>query len=270
MAGTADDIIAYAQANCPDCCSYQFEPGQIDRAGGSDLHAQHRAVDFGTAECGAGGVIKIYNLFVPMAMGPDYSIEELFCNVPGCGGSWSHGAPSSFVDNPGHVHVGIRAGATLGGNIARTAATNVVDPLGILEGPFKALAQILLDALSKVPRAILEAVFGGHAVGEFIIRVLEALAGAVLLATGVVLVWKVVAKGQAPAALRRATKGPRKAARKARGEVRKRVDHGARVATSEPAHPSRSVAGASTRASETVADEKPQGAKLRKMIGRAL
>lgn len=74
----------------------------------TSLHYTGMAVDFGDA-----GVdyVAIARWLVPFATGPDRVIDELFCADDGI--AWSHGAPSSFHDNPAHTHVGLRPGAKL-------------------------------------------------------------------------------------------------------------------------------------------------------------
>lgn len=130
------------------------------------LHYPGRARDYGAA-----GVdhIAIAHLFEPLAQGPNYLIEELFCEQIGM--RWSHGKVSTFQDHPNHTHVGIRDGADLGVHMGLSDAdkswlqgdfvkvlrdegvTGAADPRnGAVQAELAALKQAVADLTAEVRR----------------------------------------------------------------------------------------------------------------------
>lgn len=87
-----------------------------------------------------------------------------------------------------------------------------LDPLGILPDPSSVLGDVgsvIGDALAELPTAFLSVLLGDHTLVEIWIRTLETLGGAIVLATGAVLLVKVIAAGGEPA---RAASGAKSAA----------------------------------------------------------
>lgn len=109
---------------------------------------------------------------------------------------------------------------------------SVPNPLDALGDPFSALGDVagsvvkpVTDLLAQLPATFLGVLFGDHSLGEIVIRSLETVAGALLIAGGGIIVLRIIAEAGEPArvagSLERTNRDVQRAARSTKRSARK-------------------------------------------------